>query len=171
MPLLPVARALWRTPCPEVSCNTVFLLRLNRFPSPFSPCSFQKKRRRRKKKQHWHALLPSSHPAMTNTARRHARRGRRGEQTERTTVETVEKIKMEGCSPQATGAVSTCGSSGGGGGGRRGPLSSYHSPLSSLKHAPMLSTRSSNVQPHDKAASRGRTSCTHRTPTHTHTRR
>lgn len=56
--------------------------------------------------------------------------------------------------------------------GRRGGcLSSSplcHSLLSSLKHAPLLYMHSRNVQPHDKPARRGRTSCTYKKQTHTH---
>lgn len=42
----------------------------------------------------------------------------------------------------------------------------YHSQLSSLEHAPMLSTHSSsNVQLHDKPSRRGPTSCAHKEQT------
>lgn len=74
---------------------------------------------------------------------------------------------MEGRSLRACRVVGKWRSSGGGGVPLFLPFL-YHSPLLSLKHAPMLSTHGSNVQPHDKAARRGRTSWAHKKQTCRH---
>lgn len=68
--IVTMACTLWRTPCPEVSCNPAFLLPLSCFPrSSFPPAAS------RKEQQSWHVLLPSSHLAMTNTAHQNAQLG------------------------------------------------------------------------------------------------
>lgn len=114
-----------------------------------SPCSFQK---RTTKLACVAAKLPFSHDKHSSpkcTARDAGiLRGR-----ERTTEETGE-IQRQRSGDWGPRWISS-------------PASSYHSPLSSLKHAPMLSMHSCNVQSNDKPGKQGQTGCT-RTHTQKH---